>query len=143
MFESLSKTDPPLYAIFFVLAGANLDASRLRTIGVAGAAYVGGRLVGKFLGTSLGGKFADLSATQRKWLPRSMLAQAGLAVGLTLTLSRRLPALAPAITTIVLLRSHHIFEIIGPLAVRWSVLQSGEAHPEVEPADNVLKLSLY
>lgn len=137
LFESLSKTDPPLYAIFFVLAGANLDASRLRTIGLAGAAYVGGRLIGKVFGTALGGKFAGLSPMQRKWLPRGMLAQAGLAVGLTLTLGRRLPALAPAITTTVL-SAVIIFEIIGPLAVRWSVLQSGEAHPEVEPADHVL-----
>jgi Kef-type K+ transport system membrane component KefB len=134
--ESLSKTDPPLYAIFFVLAGANLDASRLITIGVAGAVYVGGRLIGKMAGTALGTRIARVDPVQRKWLPTSMLAQAGLAVGLTLTLSRRLPDLAPAITTIVL-SAVIIFEIIGPLAVRWSIARSGEVHPEAEPAEGV------
>ncbi len=137
LFESLSKTDPPLYAIFFVLAGANLDASRLMTIGAAGTAYVVARAAGKLLGATIGARVAALSAIQQRWIPRSMLAQAGLAVGLTLTLGRRLPELAPAITTIVL-SAVIIFEIIGPLAVRWSIIQSGEAQPEADPVTGVL-----
>jgi Kef-type K+ transport system membrane component KefB len=137
LFESLSQTDPPLYAIFFVLAGANLDASKLMALGLAGAVYVLGRLFGKVGGTMIGTRLAGLSPVEQKWLPRSMLAQAGLAVGLTLTLSDRLPELAPAITAIVL-SAVIIFEILGPFAVRWSLLRSGESHERVEVAPGIL-----
>ncbi len=137
LFESLSQTDPPLYAIFFVLAGANLDASKLMSLGLAGVVYVMGRLIGKVGGTTIGTRLAGLGPVERKWLPRSMLAQAGLAVGLALTLSERLPELAPVITTVVL-SAVIIFEIFGPLAVRWSLIGSGESQARVEVETGIL-----
>ncbi len=137
LFESLTKTDPPLYAIFFVLAGANLEAHKLATLGVAGGLYVAGRLIGKLGGSLLGARVGGVTGPERRWLPPTMLAQAGLAVGLTLTLSRRLPNLAPPVTTIVL-SAVIIFEVIGPLGVRWGIVRSGEAHPETDSAEGVL-----
>lgn len=137
LFESLTKTDPPLYAIFFVLAGANLEANKLASLGLAGAIYVGGRLVGKLAGSFLGVRIAGIGGMERKWLPPTMLAQAGLAVGLTLTLSRRLPEIGAQVTTIVL-AAVIIFEVIGPLGVRLGITRGGESHAETEPADGIL-----
>ena len=37
LFQALGQTDPPLYAIFFVIAGADLNIKLLTTIGVLGA----------------------------------------------------------------------------------------------------------
>jgi hypothetical protein len=34
--EALGQTDPPLYAIFFVIAGADLNIGLLKTLGVLG-----------------------------------------------------------------------------------------------------------
>ena len=65
-----------------------------------------------------------------------MLSQAGLAIGLTLSISERFPELAPVVNTIVL-ASVAVFEIIGPLAARFALARSGEMHaqpPLVEPA---------
>ena len=75
--ESLSQTDPPLYAIFFVLAGADLDITKMRAVGIAGVLYVVARSVGKWSGTALGTRWVRAEAGQRAWLPSSMLAQAG------------------------------------------------------------------
>ena len=129
--ESLAKTDPPLYAIFFVLAGADLRLSLLASLGIPGLIYVGGRLVGKMAGAWLGTAFAESARLVRRRLPFAMLAQAGLAIGLTLSLQRRLPQLAPGISAIVL-AAVIIFEVIGPFGVRWSAIRSGESQPEFE-----------
>jgi Kef-type K+ transport system membrane component KefB len=129
--ESLSKTDPPLYAIFFVLAGADLDLSVLPALGIPGAIYILGRLTGKIGGTGAGIVLAGAGRKLGRTLPFAMCAQAGLAIGLTLTIQRRLPELAPGITAVVL-ASVIVFEIIGPFGVRWTVLRAGEANPETE-----------
>ena len=43
LFDTLSGTDPPFYAIFFVIAGADLDLTLIPTMGVIGLVYVSGR----------------------------------------------------------------------------------------------------
>jgi hypothetical protein len=55
----------------------------------------------------------------------SLLAHAGLAVGLTIAISRRMPELAPAVVTIVL-SAVVVYEIFGPLGVRLAIQSSGE-----------------
>lgn len=129
--RSLGQTDPPLYAIFFVLAGAELNLSLLGSLGVTGLIYVGGRLVGKFAGAKIGARLSDSSAHIRTHLPTAMFAQAGLAVGLALTIERRLPQYAAELTTVIL-SSVIVFEIIGPIGVRWSVMRAGEARSEAD-----------
>ncbi|HEX5324332.1 MAG TPA: cation:proton antiporter [Capsulimonadaceae bacterium] len=131
--ESLEKTDPPLYAIFFVLAGAGLRLSLLTAVGIPGLVYLVGRLVAKIGGARIGAAAAGASKVVQRRLPFAMCAQAGLAVGLTMTLERRLPQIAPTVSTIVL-SAVIIFEVIGPLGVRWSIVRSGEAQPEISEA---------
>ena len=111
--ESLSKTDPPLYAIFFVLAGAELNLSLLRTLGLTGSIYIAARLIGKIVGARMGAAVAASPRQIQNALPFSMCAQAGLAIGLMLTIQRRLPDLAPSVTAVVL-AAVIVFEIIGP-----------------------------
>jgi Kef-type K+ transport system membrane component KefB len=137
LYSSLTQTDPPLYAIFFVLAGADLDIRRLPALGLIGACYVLARFVGKYAGTWTGAVIGHAGPQMRRWLPPSMFAQAGLAVGLTLTLSRRLPSLAGPVNTVVL-SAVMIFEIVGPILVRRSIVRSGESRPESEPASMVI-----
>jgi Kef-type K+ transport system membrane component KefB len=134
LFDALSRTDPPLYAIFFVIAGADLDLSLLTKIGLLGGLYVAGRSVAKIVGTRLGTRRTGTEPGVKKYLPLAVLSQAGLAVGLILTISRRFPELAPTITTIVL-SAVVVFEIIGPISTRFALVRSGETHPEDrEPA---------
>jgi Kef-type K+ transport system membrane component KefB len=131
LFNSLSQTDPPLYAIFFVIAGADLDLSLLRNVGLAGVVYVAMRLIGKFAGSTIGARVARLDKAIADRLRWGMFAQAGLTVGLTLVLGQRLPDFAPTVTTIAL-SAVIIFEILGPLSVRWTLLRGGEVHHEEE-----------
>jgi Kef-type K+ transport system membrane component KefB len=138
LFEALGQTDPPLYAIFFVIAGADLNLSLLGSMGAVGLAYVIARGAGKLLGASLGAGLAGLPRTVRRHVGVSLLAHAGLAVGLTIAISRRLPDLAPAVVTVVL-SGVVIYEIFGPLGVRLAIQSSGETGRKQEDQSLVLE----
>ncbi|HET7598642.1 MAG TPA: cation:proton antiporter [Gemmatimonadales bacterium] len=125
LFETLSRTDPPLYAIFFVIAGADLNVALLGSLGVLGVLYVIGRSVGKLLGAGVAAARTDAPRDVRRLLGISMLSQAGLAVGLILTTRQRFPELAPTITTVVL-GAVTVFELVGPIATRFALTRSGE-----------------
>jgi Kef-type K+ transport system membrane component KefB len=136
LFSALGQTDPPLYAIFFVIAGADLNLSLITSVGILGVLYLGGRILGKMGGAWLGGLLSGLNPAIRNRLGYGMLSQAGLAVGLTLTIATRFPELAPTVNTVVL-ASVVIFEVIGPLGARIALGQSGEIReqpPLGEPA---------
>lgn len=133
MMRALSRTDPPFYAIFFVIAGAGLDLGLLKTMGVLGAAYVTARALGKIAGGRFGARRVDLGPAVERLLGFSILSQAGLAVGLTLAVGHRFPALGPAISTVVL-AAIAIFELVGPVGVRYAIVRAGEAQPRVAEA---------
>ncbi|MBI2818382.1 MAG: cation:proton antiporter [Acidobacteria bacterium] len=135
LFAALSHTDPPLYAIFFVIAGADLYISLLSSIGVLGAIYIGCRAVGKFVGASIGSRVMGFGGRIPGLLGFAMLTQAGLAIGLTLSIQRRFPEFSPVISAVVL-SSIIVFEMIGPIATRFAIVRSGESsetEPELPP----------
>ena len=93
LFDTLAGTDPPFYAIFFVIAGADLDLTLIPTMGVVGLVYIGGRAVGKSLGRWPVPGGSGLNHRFSNFLGFGLMAQAGLAVGLTIATtsdSRRL-----------------------------------------------------
>lgn len=129
LFQALSRTDPPLYAIFFVIAGANLNLGLLKSLGLVGGIFVVIRLATKLGGTSVAVRRIEAGPSARKYLGFAMLAQAGLAIGLVLITEQRFPDLAPALTAIVL-SAVAVFEILGPLCTRFALARSGESQPE-------------
>lgn len=129
LFEALGHTDPPLYAIFFVIAGADLNVGLLPSLGALGAVYVLGRASGKLLGAVVAARRTAPEPTVRRYLGYAMLSQAGLAVGLLLAVNRRFPDVAPVVTTVVL-AGVTIFELIGPLGARFAIVRAGESRPQ-------------
>ena len=125
MVKALSEIDYPLYVIFFVLAGANLHIDTLAHIGLLGVAYVLARTCGKLLGAKLGAKWGGFGEREQSWVGMTLLAQAGMAIGLAATLSQQWPAGGKLVETIIL-GSVVIFELIGPLAVRHGLVKAGE-----------------
>ncbi len=123
--KSLSEIDYPLYVVFFVLAGANLHIETLSHIGLLGVAYVVARTAGKLGGGWLGAKLGKFGSRERNWIGMTLLAQAGMAIGLAATLANLWPEGGKLIQTVVL-GSVVIFELIGPLAVRHGLIKSGE-----------------
>jgi Kef-type K+ transport system membrane component KefB len=126
LFGALSQTDPPFYAIFFVIAGAELDVNRIPAMGILGLVYVVGRAAGKLAGATVAARHLALPLSVRRFLGLGLQAQAGLAVGLTLAVNTRYPQFAPIVSTVVL-SSVAVFEMIGPASTRFALIRSGEA----------------
>jgi Kef-type K+ transport system membrane component KefB len=126
LFGALSNTDPPFYAMFFVIAGAELDVARIPAMGALGVVYIVGRATGKFAGARFAATRLGLEPSVRRFLGFALQAQAGLAVGLTLAVNSRYPQFAPIVTTVVL-ASVAVFEVVGPASTRFALIRSGEA----------------
>jgi Kef-type K+ transport system membrane component KefB len=134
LFRTLSNTDPPFYAMFFVIAGAELDVSRIPAMGALGVVYIAGRAGGKFVGARIAASQLRLVPTVRTFLGFALQAQAGLAVGLTLAVNSRYPQLAPVVTTVVL-ASVAVFEMVGPASTRFALVRAGEVGMARQPED--------
>ena len=129
---ALRRLDPPLYAAFFVLAGAELVPSSVLGLGVIGGGYTVARTAGKLVGARIGLRGQDLSPVVRRQLGFCLISSSSLAVGLTIQIRSAFPAYAGTVTGIVL-ASVVIFEVIGPLLTRRALLLTGEAQTMPSP----------
>ncbi|UCB57431.1 MAG: cation:proton antiporter [Candidatus Omnitrophota bacterium] len=124
-FESLRSIDSPLYLLFFVLAGANLEIGLLKGLGLLGVAYVVFRSMGKIGGAYLGGTIAQVPLRIRKYLGWALLPQAGVALGVALVAKAKFPQIGGMIFTTIVTTTV-IYEIIGPLVTKITLRNAGE-----------------
>ena len=64
--EQTDRFTPPLFLLFFVISGAELDLSVLPTVGLVGACYVVVRVLGKWLGSFLGSRLVNAHPNVQK-----------------------------------------------------------------------------
>ncbi len=115
----------PLYVLFFMAAGAGLHLDALATIGAVGTAYVLLRTVGKLGGAWLGARWAGSPGVVRRLSGMALLSQAGAAIGLGILASQRDPELGHQLLSVIL-ASVVIFEILGPVLLKTSLVRAGE-----------------
>jgi len=94
-------------------------------IGLLGVAYVLARTLGKWLGARVGAAIGGFGKRERSYVGLTLLAQAGVAIGLAASLSRQWPEGGQLLQTVVL-GSVVVFELVGPLAVRFGLVRAGE-----------------
>ena len=126
LMRAMGRADPPLYAAFFVLAGAELVPSSVLGLGLAGVGYTAARTIGKIAGARIGLRGQDLPDDVRQQLGYCLVSSSSLAVGLTIQIRTAFPAYALTVTGIVL-AAVVIFEIAGPLLTRRALILTGEA----------------
>ena len=117
----------PLFVLFFVISGAELDLSVLTdgTVVLIGILYILARSLGKYIGAYGSAKAMGCSKTIQKYLGITLLPQAGVALGMTLTAQELGGAEAQLIRNIVLF-SVLIYELIGPAVTKLSLKKAGE-----------------
>jgi len=123
--DLVKAIDLPFYILFFIVAGASLHLDLIPSGGWLGMAYVAGRAVGKLLGMYLGALRVRASESVRHYGGLGMLAQAGIAIGLCFIVAEEDPVNGAVITSTVL-SSVVLFELLGPIMLRWALLKSGE-----------------
>lgn len=127
--EIMEKTDRwtvPLFALFFVLSGAELDLGVFADLAVVGigVAYIISRSLGKYFGTYASAKAVKCSDKVVRNLGITLLPQAGVALGMSVT-AESLAEGGDLIRNIVLF-AVLIYELVGPLMTKNALMRAGE-----------------
>lgn len=125
LMEQCDRFTPPLFLLFFVLSGAQLDLTVLPVVGLTGICYLLLRSIGKWCGTMLGALCVHADENIRKYLGLTLLPQAGVAIGMSQLVSIKFPVLASQINTIVL-AGVLVFELVGPIVTKLALTKAGE-----------------
>ncbi|UCE14817.1 MAG: hypothetical protein JSV04_06450 [Candidatus Heimdallarchaeota archaeon] len=131
IFHEVYRIASPLVALFFVLIGLNLDISSITQISFLGILYLIGRTVAKSFGAFIGASIVKAEPMVRKYLGPCLYSQAGVALGLAVLISDKLTSFGvPEMGLLVLntiTATTIVFQIFGPLAIKWAIGRSGEA----------------
>lgn len=133
--ELMEKTDKwtaPLFILFFVLSGAELDFSVFTDLSIVGIGilYIITRSLGKYFGASISAKMADCEPKIKKYLGITLLPQAGVALGMSIT-AMSIGDQGIIIRNIVLF-GVLIYELFGPTMTKIALMKAGEISPKVE-----------
>ena len=119
-FHAIEGVDWPFMVIFFVLAGASIELSAAREIGLVGVMYILCRAIGKYLGAMLGSHCSKASKETKQWMGIALLPQAGVAIGMALVASEHFPEYRQILLSVII-SATIFFEIIGPIFTRMSI----------------------
>ena len=131
LMDRAEKWTSPLYCLFFVLSGAalRLDIFADLTIVLIGVVYVIFRSIGKYVGASFSSKLSGCGPNIVKYLGITLLPQAGVALGMSLSASEVLGETGALIRTLTLF-SVLIYELIGPSLTKMALTKAGEITPK-------------
>lgn len=135
--ENNERWTPPLFMLFFVLSGAQLDLSILLAAGLVGIIYIVCRSLGKYFGAYWGASLAKADPKVKKYLGITLLPQAGVAIGMAqvVSASPELGAFSAQIVTVVLFATL-VYELVGPILTKIALTKAGEIvrPPKAKPA---------
>ena len=132
LMEKTDKWTAPLFILFFVLSGAELDFTVFKDISIVGIGilYIITRSLGKYFGASISAKFAKCEPKIKKYLGITLLPQAGVALGMSIT-AMSIGEQGTIIRNIVLF-GVLIYELLGPTMTKIALMKSGEISPKIE-----------
>ena len=125
--DIMDRWTAPLFMLFFIISGSELDPLVIPSVGIIGIAYLVSRSAGKYFGARLGAKVVNADHNVRKYLGLTLLPQAGVAIGMAQKV-KNTPALsgvADAIVTVTLCATL-VYELVGPLITKWALEKAGE-----------------
>jgi len=136
MFKLLGGFTPPIYVLFFVLVGAELNLSYMSIpLGLIALVYLAGRTAGKMAGARLGARISNASKSVRKYLPLCLFSQAGVAIGLSILAGHMFPGEVSQAIVIIIISTVFVLELTGPTFVKMAVTKAGEAGLNVTEED--------
>jgi len=126
----------PLFALFFVISGAELELNVFADAAIVGigVVYILFRSLGKYFGSFLSTRWTHCPPAVCKYLGITLLPQAGVALGMCIT-ARQLGAEGDLIRNIILF-SVLIYELFGPLMTRQALTKAGDIQPIPEHVKN-------
>ncbi len=130
LMDRLDRWTAPLFILFFVLSGAELELAVFKDpiIVLVGVVYIIFRSLGKYCGASSSAKAVKCDKNIIKYLGITLFPQAGVALGMALKAEQLGPE--GKIVANITLFSVLIYELVGPFLTKISLLKAGEIQPE-------------
>ena len=132
LMDRLDRWTGPLFALFFVLSGAELQLEVFTqwTMVAVGIVYIVFRCVGKYFGAGVSAKLSGCDKNVVKYLGITLFPQAGVALGMSLIAVAELGSTQGATIRNITLFSVMIYELVGPLLTKIALTKAGEIIPE-------------
>ncbi len=140
LMDRMDRWTGPIMVLFFVISGADLEFSVFSdwAIILVGVIYILFRSAGKIMGANLSAGFMKCAPTIKKYLGITLLPQAGVALGMSLTaMSLGEPGV---VIRSVALFAVLVYELVGPLLTRIALEKAGEITEKPIPARMQAKL---
>ena len=146
LMDRVDRWTAPLFVLFFVISGAELDLTVFMSLGIVlvGVAYILARSAGKYFGAFASAKAMKCDKQITRYLGVTLLPQAGVALGMAIKASDPVTGLGDtgAVVAQITLFAVLIYELIGPLLTKIALTKAGEivAHEKVSARDEAWKI---
>lgn len=135
LMDRLDRWTGPLFALFFVISGAELELSIFTqwTVVLVGVAYIVLRCLGKYYGSYFSAKLTKCDPAITKYLGITLFPQAGVALGMMSIVAGSAEFAGSYEVEIIrnlTLFSVMIYELVGPMLTKVSLTKAGEIKPE-------------
>jgi len=114
-----------IFLLFFTLSAMHLNILFLIAMPFVIVLYVGFRILGKTLGVWVGGKISKADTAIQKYLGIALFPQAGIAIGLALSLQNEVgfEIIAPIVLNVIIATTM-IHEMIGPFLTKFVLMRN-------------------
>jgi len=130
LMDRVDRWTAPLFILFFVFSGAELDFNVFKSgaIILIGVVYIISRSIGKYSGAFASAKMTKCDDNIVKYLGITLLPQAGVALGM----AKAAEALGPEghIVASITLFAVLVYELIGPTLTKIALTKAGDIKPE-------------
>lgn len=130
LMDRVDRWTAPLFILFFVISGAELELSIFKELPVVliGIVYILVRSLGKYIGSYASSKAVGCDKNIVKYLGVTLLPQAGVALGMAIK-AEELGEIGKIVANITLF-SVLIYELVGPYLTKIALTKAGEIKPE-------------
>ncbi len=130
LMEKTDRWTTPLFILFFVLSGAELEFSVFTDLSIIGIGiiYIITRSLGKYFGARYSAVMAKSEPNIQKYLGITLLPQAGVALGMSIT-AMEIGESGIIIRNIVLF-GVLIYELFGPMMTKIALTKAGDITPK-------------
>lgn len=141
LMDRIDRWTAPLFILFFVLSGAELELSVFGDLAIVliGLVYIIARSIGKYSGAFISAKSVKCNSNIVKYLGITLLPQAGVALGMAI----KAQTLGPEghIVANITLFAVLIYELIGPMLTKIALTKAGDIRPEEKTSARQVKVT--
>ena len=133
--ELMEKTDKwtmPIFVLFFVISGAELEFSAFTsaTVVLIGVVYILTRAAGKYFGARFSAQATKCSPSTVKYLGVTLLPQAGVAIGMSILAVDLLGVEMGSMVRNIVLFAVMVYELVGPMLTKIALKRAGDITPK-------------